>query len=111
MYTIIVRGKFDSAHFLPGYNGKCANVHGHTWRVEVEYTHAVVDAQGMAEDFVLVKARLNAILDKLDHKLLNDIKGLSMPTAENLAKYLYTELKASKVTVWESDNAGVSYVD
>ncbi|HEX3048027.1 MAG TPA: 6-carboxytetrahydropterin synthase, partial [Bacillota bacterium] len=26
---------FDSAHYLPGYDGKCKNMHGHTWRVEV----------------------------------------------------------------------------
>ena len=35
MYTLKTSAAFDSAHFLAGYNGKCANIHGHRWTVKV----------------------------------------------------------------------------
>ena len=35
MYLLKTSASFDSAHFLSGYNGKCANIHGHTWKIEV----------------------------------------------------------------------------
>ena len=36
MYILKTEQSFDSAHFLSGYEGKCANIHGHRWRVIIE---------------------------------------------------------------------------
>jgi len=111
MHEIYVREKFDSAHFLPGYPGKCANLHGHTWNVEITVRSSTVN-NGMVVDFFDVKTRLREILP--DHALLNDI--IENPTAENLAQYIYGQLKKDfpgliKVAVWESDSAGAAYFE
>lgn len=111
MFEICVREKFDAAHFLPGYNGKCANLHGHTWLVEVTVRSATLN-DGMVIDFADIKALLKNILP--DHTLINDT--LPNPTAENLAQHVYGELKENvpglvKVAVWESDSAGAVYFE
>ena len=98
---LYLKRKFDAAHFLPGYEGKCANMHGHTWVVEVWVSGKVDPVTGMVCDF----GDLKAPIDALDHTLLNDT--LENPTAENLAKHLrlaYLPLMAT-VRVWESENA------
>lgn len=111
MYEVCVREKFDAAHFLPEHQGKCANLHGHTWLVEVVIKSPALD-KGMVIDFIDVKAMLKDILP--DHTLLND--KLPNPTAENLARHVYDELKKNipglvKVSVWESDYAGAAYFE
>ena len=79
--------KFDAAHKLPHYDGKCQNLHGHTWKLEVKVTGEVVEEgpkQGMVVDFSDLKDLVNTIvLGSLDHHYLNDL--LENPTAENLA--------------------------
>ncbi len=111
MFEIYVREEFAAAHFLPEYTGKCANLHGHTWLVEV--TIRSVDLKsGMVIDFTDVKAELKELLP--DHSLLNDI--IPNPTAENLARYFYGALKqkipgVSKVIVWESTRSGAAYFE
>jgi 6-pyruvoyltetrahydropterin/6-carboxytetrahydropterin synthase len=111
MHEIYVREKFDSAHFLPGYDGKCANLHGHTWVVEITIRSTKL-ASGMVIDFFDVKTKLREILP--DHALLNDV--VENPTAENLAQFVYEKLKGffpelTKVAVWESDSAGAAYFE
>jgi 6-pyruvoyltetrahydropterin/6-carboxytetrahydropterin synthase len=97
-----VLAHFDAAHYLPGYGGKCANMHGHTWRVEV--TWAFPWTYGIAADFKDLKERVHQHLDKWDHQVLNE-KGIRMPTAEELAYRLGMELGAKTVAVWESPEA------
>ena len=82
-------GHFSSAHHLEGYEGNCANVHGHTWAVKVEVRGdtANLDKIGMLIDFKKIKK----LIDKLDHKDLNKVL-VSNPTAENIAIYLYENL-------------------
>ncbi|HZD60357.1 MAG TPA: 6-carboxytetrahydropterin synthase QueD [Anaerolineae bacterium] len=111
MFEIYVHETFDAAHFLPDHKGKCANMHGHTWRIELTIQSETLN-NGMVHDFVDVKTTLKAILP--DHSLLNDI--MPNPTAENLAKYLYAQLKEhvptiTKVIVWESATSGAAYFE
>ncbi len=78
---------FDAAHHLPGYNGLCANLHGHQWKLEVEVIGEVDHSSGMVMDFSVLKKIVNeAVVRKFDHTLINDC--LTMPTAENMVTYI-----------------------
>ena len=95
---------FSSAHHLPGYNGQCRQLHGHTWKA-VFIIEGPIQPSGMVCDFKVVKKLLDDHLP--DHRLLNDI--LPNPTAE-LLKHIGAELKKLNLTlktleIWESDNA------
>jgi 6-pyruvoyltetrahydropterin/6-carboxytetrahydropterin synthase len=109
-WTLRVRDKFQAAHFLREYRGKCEKVHGHTFQVEVAIRVDELDATGLGIDFTLIKAKLAAALP--DHTLLNDVYDFN-PSAENLARKLYEVLKESfpvkEVTVWESEDASATY--
>ena len=75
---------FDAAHFLPNYPGKCANMHGHHWTVELGVSGEVDPNTGMVIDFGVLDAFLREkVEDRFDHKLVNDI--IENPTAENIA--------------------------
>ena len=116
MYSIKVEGDFSSAHNLRGYHGRCEDLHGHNWKVEVIIQSKVLDKIGMLVDFKIVKTKLYSVLDKLDHKYLNNIAYFKKnnPTSENIAKYIYDrlkeqKLKVSSVIVWESEKCCATY--
>jgi 6-pyruvoyltetrahydropterin/6-carboxytetrahydropterin synthase len=111
-WTLKVRDTFSAAHYLREYQGKCEKVHGHTFQVEVAIAVRELDATGLGYDFTEIKADLAAVLP--DHALLNDLFPFN-PSAENLARHLYGELKkkypVASVTVWESDDASAAYAE
>jgi len=120
MYEVMVEGSFSAAHNLRGYKKKCEELHGHNWKVRVGIQGEKLDGIGMLIDFREVKDYLERILEKLDHKYLNEISHFKMtnPTSENIARFIYNELKGqlksshyrvSKVTVWESDTTSATY--
>jgi 6-pyruvoyltetrahydropterin/6-carboxytetrahydropterin synthase len=116
MYRIKVKASFSSAHNLRGYKGKCEDLHGHNWKVEADIESYDLDKIGMIVDFSVLKKKLRKILEKLDHKYLNNIPYFKKinPTSENIAKYIYNRLKDAKVnpasvTVWESDTSCATY--
>lgn len=120
MFELSVRGDFASAHQLKGYPGRCKDLHGHTWKVEVIITSDHLDPIGMVADFKDLKRKLRMILDPLDHVFLNELPAFREvnPSTENIAKYLYHEcaksfapLKLKHVQVWESDSSGVVYYE
>jgi 6-pyruvoyltetrahydropterin/6-carboxytetrahydropterin synthase len=89
---LTVEGHFSSAHYLPDYEGKCANMHGHRWIVEVTFGPFLgKDPLGMACDFHKLKDEINVVCDRLDHQTLNDF--VERPTAENLVDYFFDELE------------------
>ncbi len=77
---------FDAAHRLPGYVGKCGNLHGHRWTIELAVDGPVNPDTGMVADFTILKNFLEGIKEELDHKLLNEI--IENPTAENICDYI-----------------------
>jgi len=80
---------FDAAHYLPDYEGKCKNMHGHTWHITVEVEGPIQDkgsSKGMVFDLSKLKEVVNYVLDKWDHKVLNTF--LDPPTCENVAEFL-----------------------
>lgn len=137
MYTLITKTEFDSAHFLKDYEGKCANIHGHRWTVEMEAGSESLTEEGhlrgMIVDFSRLKEDLREETDNLDHSLIIEAgslmpktlealeeEGLRVialpfrPTAENLAKYFYDRMTEKgyhviKMTVYETETNGASY--
>lgn len=103
---------FDAAHLLPDYDGKCARLHGHTYKLEV-----VMDGKlkndGMVMDFSIVKRVVTErVIEKLDHSYLNDI--FNNPTAEALAVWIFDEVKKGipglvSVKLWEGQHSWVEY--
>ncbi|MFA5090787.1 MAG: 6-carboxytetrahydropterin synthase QueD [Candidatus Omnitrophota bacterium] len=116
MYTIKIEAVFSSAHNLRGYKGKCEELHGHNWKVEASLCAERLDKNGLLMDFKELKDKLNEVLERLDHKYLNDIPYFKKvnPTSENIARYIYEALKAStpdlnSITVWENSASAATY--
>lgn len=103
------RFKFDSAHHLPGYPGKCARPHGHGYRLEVT-VEGPVREDGLVFDFYDLKRIVNErVVDRLDHRDLNEI--LEVPSAENIALWIWNELSElplSQVRLFESEDSWVT---
>ena len=120
MFELSIKGDIASAHFLRGYEGKCKDLHGHTWQVEVTIISETLDKIGMVADFAVLKKQLKACLGELDHVCLNDLPYFQdiNPSTENIAKYIYKNfgdviqpLKIKKVQVWESETSCVVYYE
>ena len=86
---------FDAAHYLGNGAAENRRLHGHSFYAEVVLRGAPNPATGFLRDFGEVDAALKAIRESLDHRLLNEIDGLGIPTLENLAQYIYTRAKAA----------------
>ncbi len=120
MFELTTIVDFEAAHCLRDYPGKCSRLHGHNWQVEVSVCGSELNELGLLIDFRDLKAAVQEILMQLDHYYLNDLPAFQTlnPSAENIAKYLYEELAASsaltglkltKIKVWESPRAAVTY--
>jgi 6-pyruvoyltetrahydropterin/6-carboxytetrahydropterin synthase len=105
---------FDAAHYLPGYKGKCANIHGHTYTVEAIFEGTIDDNTGFVMDFHDLKRRLKTIINNLDHTNINDL--LPNPTAERITEYMWNHLKSDmedsnvrliSLKLWEGKNKWV----
>src|SRR5262247_706208 len=88
---------FEAAHDLPTFpeGHKCRRLHGHSFRFDVIVEGAVDAAKGYLIDYGDIKAAVEPILKRLDHRYLNEIEGLENPTSEVLAKWLWDRLKPS----------------
>ncbi len=86
--------RFESAHFLPNVpeDHKCRRLHGHSCTVEVEVKGPLDEQMGWYVDYSVIKAAIAPVRDQLDHYCLNDIEGLSNPTSEHLAVWIWRRL-------------------
>ena len=120
MFEVSVTQSFAAAHALRHYKGKCENLHGHNYRVEVTVAGDTVDPlTGMLADFVEVKQALRDAIERLDHTNLNDTPPFDTlnPSAENIAFYLCEQIQGrlekranvAQVKVWETDNCVAVY--
>ncbi len=103
---------FDSAHFLPNYHGKCENMHGHTYKMEVTIEGKPNPDDGMILDFKKLKEIVNEkVIENLDHKLLNDI--VENPSAEFLAIWVWDQLKndlnLKQIKIYETSDSYITY--
>lgn len=119
MYEVTIRKSFSAAHTLD-IGGKCENLHGHNFVVDVTVGSDDLNSEGLIIDFRLLKAWTDEILEELDHKYLNELPCFqeANPSSEIIARYIYTRmfekirgeaLEITKVTVWESNNAWATY--
>ena len=124
MYLLKSESSFDSAHFLPGYEGRCRNLHGHRWRIVAEIHADALQEEGplrgMVTDFSTFKQVLSDLTDHYDHALLVEEGSLHpqtvaamqeenfhmiflpfRPTAENFAAFFYEKLEEAGYNVYE----------
>lgn len=106
----------EAAHFLPRVpeDHKCRRLHGHSFRIEIHVSGPVDEQAGWVMDFADIKRAFKPLHERLDHRLLNDIEGLDNPTSENLARWIWRELKPSlpelsRVVVCETCTSGCVY--
>ncbi|MCX7988607.1 MAG: 6-carboxytetrahydropterin synthase QueD [Thermodesulfovibrio sp.] len=122
MYKLKIITDFDAAHQLRGYKGKCENIHGHNWKVEVEVFSENLNNIGLAIDFKELKSITESVISQLDHTFINEIFPFNEinPSSENIARWIYLSLKDKlkttsvrlySVTVWESERASATYFE
>jgi 6-pyruvoyltetrahydropterin/6-carboxytetrahydropterin synthase len=95
--TVLVSKEFtfDSAHHLHAYDGKCKSLHGHTYKLQVVMS-GKVDARGLAIDFGDIKRiAKQRVIDRLDHRYLNDVLPPMNTTAENMVVWMYEQIHAA----------------
>jgi 6-pyruvoyltetrahydropterin/6-carboxytetrahydropterin synthase len=119
MFEITVEETFAAGHALRQYRGKCENVHGHNYRVQVTLQGPELNPIGLLVDFVEVKKLLQSVVDRLDHQFLNDLAPFDVlnPSAENMAKYFYEQIRAGiavpvkvgQVKIWETETTSAVY--
>ena len=121
MYELKVVSRFAAAHNLNNFYGKCEDLHGHNWLVEVYVASEVLDDAHLVMDFGVIKKHLGAVLDLVDHKYLNEIEFFKAnnPSSENIARFIYENLapmidsgqaRLTKVSAWESENSCATYI-
>jgi len=121
VYELTVIRQFSAAHQLREFRGNCERLHGHNWKVEVSLTGEELNDAGLLIDFREAKEATDRILEELDHSFLNELPHFrdQNPSSENIAAYIFEKLsstlnnnriKVTKVTAWESDSAGASYL-
>ena len=120
-YTLSTEIHFSASHALTGYEGNCANIHGHNWVVRVYYEFERLDEHGFTIDYKELKSRLaEVIMPHFDHRHLNDISTFDSinPTAENIAAEIFklcrdrVRIEGSRlveVELWETPADMVRY--
>jgi 6-pyruvoyltetrahydropterin/6-carboxytetrahydropterin synthase len=98
--------RFEAAHHLPlvPEGHRCRNLHGHNYRVAVEF-RGVLDERGFVHDFAEIDSVMEPLLRQVDHRLLNEVKGLENPTAEIIAAWFLNQIPhCDRVRVYENDD-------
>ena len=121
MYEVTIIKSFSAAHLLAEIGGKCEELHGHNFKVEVTVAADKLNSHGLLIDFRTLKNILGDILEDIDHKHLNTLNSFDgiNPSAENIAKYIYEKMapkvkmagvNVARIKIWESENASVTYI-
>lgn len=124
MFEASVEETFAAGHALRNYHGKCENVHGHNYRVRISIEGESLNRAGLLVDFVELKRVMRGIIEKLDHRFLNDIPPFDdlNPSAENMARYFFEEMasrlagdarenpvRVTEVKIWETETSTATY--
>ncbi|HIE12694.1 MAG TPA: 6-carboxytetrahydropterin synthase QueD [Desulfotomaculum sp.] len=122
MFELTVETSFAAAHCLKGYPSPCGRLHGHNWTVAVTVAGERLNDAGMLVDFKVLKEAVRDVVGELDHQYLNELPFFrtgAEPTAENIARYIYTavaarfsaypDIQVREIKVAESPAAWVVY--
>jgi 6-pyruvoyltetrahydropterin/6-carboxytetrahydropterin synthase len=120
MFEVTIIKSFSAAHLLAEIGGKCEELHGHNFKVEITVAAEKLNSNGLLIDFRFLKKVLGEILEDVDHKHLNALTAFTgiNPSAENIAKYICDKMETKvktagvnvvRVKIWESENAAVTY--
>ena len=91
MFEVMIERHFSSAHQLRGYKGKCENLHGHNYKIEIYARGSELDNIGLLVDFGELKDAADEVVAYLDHRNINELPPFDEelnPSAENLARYI-----------------------
>jgi 6-pyruvoyltetrahydropterin/6-carboxytetrahydropterin synthase len=124
VFEVTVEQTFSAGHALREYKGKCENVHGHNYRVQVTVEGEQLNRIGLLVDFVELKRVVREVIAYLDHQFINDLEPFTTinPSAENMAKYFYDEVstrmapstdgtpaRIAQIKIWETDTSIAVY--
>jgi 6-pyruvoyltetrahydropterin/6-carboxytetrahydropterin synthase len=101
--------RFESAHYLPYLPSehRCRNLHGHNYSVVVTIEGPVLD-NGFIMDFADLDTLVLPLIQTVDHRLLNEVEGLSNPTAELIAQWFLDRIPvAASVQLYENADSWV----
>jgi 6-pyruvoyltetrahydropterin/6-carboxytetrahydropterin synthase len=122
IFEVKIISSFAAAHNLKDFRGKCENLHGHNWKVEVVLRGKSLEENGILVDFGEVKSATREALEEVDHKYLNELPFFTQnnPSSENIARFLFDRLSARfntenkwlySVSAWESADACATYIE
>ncbi len=122
IFEVKIISSFAAAHNLVDFRGKCENLHGHNWKIEVVIRGTKLEANGILVDFKEVKDATREALEELDHKHLNELPYFreNNPSSENIARFLFDRLsgivngenrRLYMVSAWESADACATYIE
>ncbi|MDR1577995.1 MAG: 6-carboxytetrahydropterin synthase QueD [Deltaproteobacteria bacterium] len=125
MFELKVTNRFAAAHNLREFHGRCENLHGHNWFVEVRARAQELDKIGLVMDFGILKTLLGEVLDLLDHKYLNELEYFQVDnvSSENIARFIFqrvsqrvTEVSEGRVKIysvsaWENESSCATYFE
>ncbi len=119
MYRLSIESNISAAHQLRDYDGPCARLHGHNWKVKVEVRASSLDDAGIAIDFSDLSHITWQVIGPFDHNNFNEIAPFDQlnPTAENIAKYFFDEIakllpediSITLIEIWETEKYRVAY--
>jgi 6-pyruvoyltetrahydropterin/6-carboxytetrahydropterin synthase len=108
--------RFEATRLLPNVaeGHRCRRLHGHSYRVELRLEGPVDPGTGFVADFFAIEAASKPLLERLDHRYLNDIEGLENPTTENIAVWIWERTKTAlpqlaSVVVYETQDCFAEY--
>jgi 6-pyruvoyltetrahydropterin/6-carboxytetrahydropterin synthase len=124
MFELRVEHSFSAGHALIGYPGKCANPHGHNYRVQVAIQGPRLNDIGLLMDFGDLKRAIRQVCEPFDHAYLNDLEVFKTvnPSAESIARHIFlamsdllkkelaaAEARLTECVVQETDTAWAVY--
>lgn len=121
IYEVKIITDFSAAHNLRNFRGKCEQLHGHNWKIEIVVRGNQLDESGVLVDFGEVKAVTRELLQGVDHVYLNELPFFreNNPSSENIARYLFEGLERRlgnrnrwlfSVSAWESADACATFM-
>lgn len=92
---------FDAAHTLRREHetDSSLRVHGHTYHAAATVSGPQDPRTGMIVDLAVLRAAIAEVREQLDHRLLDEIPGLGIPTLENLCLFIFRALTSDRWVV------------